>query len=49
MFKGDGRHALQSLIDNSTIMEESMKTPQQALDAIRTTIKYEEQLLGYPG
>ena len=42
MFKGDDRYALKSLLDNSTIMEESMKMPQHTLDAIGTTIKSEE-------
>ena len=42
MFKGDDRQTLQSLIDNGTITEESMKTPQLALDAIGTTVKSKE-------
>ena len=42
MFKGNGRQALQTLIDNGTIMEESMKTPSATLDGIRTTIKSED-------
>ena len=42
MFEGDDRQDLQSLTDNGTIMEESMKMPQCTLDAIRMTIKCEE-------
>ena len=42
MFKGDDRQALQILIDNGTTIEESMKTPCAALDAIGTTIKSDE-------
>ena len=44
MLKGDDREALQTLIDNGTIMEESMKTPHATLDVIRTTIKSDEYL-----
>ena len=42
MFKVKDREALQTLIDNVTITEESVKTPHAALDATRTTIKSEE-------
>ena len=42
MFEGDDRQDLQTLMDNGTIMEEIMKTPQATLDAICTTIKYME-------
>ena len=42
MFKGDDRQAPQTLIDNSTILEDNMKTPHTTLDAIGTTIKSEE-------
>ena len=38
MFEGDDRQAHQSLTDNGTITEESMKTPQQALGDFGTTI-----------
>ena len=47
MFKGDNRQALQSLIDNGTITEESMKTSQHALDAIETTIKSKEHFWAF--
>ena len=42
MFEVDDRQALQSLIDNGTIMGESMKMPQHMLDATGTTVKSEE-------
>ena len=42
MFEDDDRQALKFLIDNGTITGESMKTPQCALNAIRTTIKSKE-------
>ena len=35
MFEGDDRQDLQTLIDNGTIMEEKMKTPCAAQDAIK--------------
>ena len=47
MFEGEGRQALQTLIDNSTITSEDMKTPKAALDAIVTTIKLEENFWTY--
>ena len=47
MFEGDDRQALQSIIDNGTIMEESMIVPWHALDAIRTTIKSEEHFWAF--
>ena len=42
MFDGDDRQALQSLMDSSTITEESMETPWHALVAIGITIKPKE-------
>ena len=42
IFEDEDRQALQTLIDNSTITSEDMKTPKAALDAIVTTIKLEE-------
>ena len=42
MFEGDDRQALQTLIDNGTVMEENMKTPHATLDAIGMTIKSRE-------
>ena len=42
MFEVKDRQALQTLIDNWTIMPEDMKKPRHALDAIATTIKSEE-------
>ena len=47
MFEGDDRQALQSLIDSGTITEESMKTPQHAIDAVWTTIKSEEHFWAF--
>ena len=47
MFEDDDRQALQSLIDNSTITEESMKTPWWALDATGTTIKSEKHFWAF--
>ena len=44
MFEVEDRQALQTLIDNSTITSEDMKTPRAALDAIATTIKSEEHI-----
>ena len=48
MFEGDDRQAVQSLIEKGTMTEESMKTPQHSLDAIGTTIKYEEHFWVFP-
>ena len=42
MFEGEDRHALQTLVDNNTIMPDDMKKPRATLDAISTTIKSEE-------
>ena len=42
MFEGENRQALQTLIDNETIMPEDMKKPRATLDAIGTMIKSEE-------
>ena len=42
MFTGEDRQALQTLIDNQTIMPEDMKKPRATLDATGTTIKSEE-------
>ena len=49
MFKGKDREALQTLIDNSTITEENMKTPHAALDAIRMSIKAKEHFWAHRG
>ena len=42
MFKSEDRETLQSLINNGTITPENQKMPQEALDAISTTIKANE-------
>ena len=42
MLEGDGRQALQALMDNGAMTEKSMKTLHAALDATGTTIKSEE-------
>ena len=42
MFEGEDRQALQTLIDNGTVMPEDMKKPRTTLDAIMTTIKSKE-------
>ena len=42
MFEGKDRQIFQSLINNGTITAEHQKIPQEALDAIGTTIKAEE-------
>ena len=47
MFEGEDRQALQTLINNSTITSEDMKTPKAALDAIAATIKLEEHFQAY--
>ena len=47
MFEGDGRQDLQSLIDSGSIMEESIRTPQYALDATGTTMKSEEHFWAF--
>ena len=47
MFTGDVRQALQTLIDNNTIIPEDQLTPSHALKAIQTTIKEEEHYWHY--
>ena len=42
MFTGDDIQALQTLIDNNTIISEDQLTPSLALKAIQTTVKEEE-------
>ena len=42
MFTGEDRQALQTLIDNNTIIPEDQLTPSHTLQAIQTTIKEEE-------
>ena len=42
MFESEDRQAVQTLIDDQTIMPEDMKKPRAILDAIVTTIKSEE-------
>ena len=47
MFEGNDRQALQSLIDNGTIMQENMKTAWHTLDATGTTIKSKEHFWAF--
>ena len=42
MFQDEDRKALQTLIDNTVVTTDHMKTPRAALDATATTIKSEE-------
>ena len=47
MFKGEDRHALQTLIDNDTITEADQRTPTLALKAIQTALKEGEHYWHY--
>ena len=47
VFTGDNRQALQTLIDNNTIIPEDQLTPSCALKAIQKTIKEEEYYWHY--
>ena len=47
MFEGKDRQTIQSLIDNGTITAEHQKMPQEALDAISTTIKAEDHFWNF--
>ena len=47
MFEGEGRKALQSLIDSGVMTPEHMLKPKAALHAIGTTIKSEEHFWAY--
>ena len=47
MFKGEDRHALQTLIDNNTITEADQCTPTCALKAIQTALKEGEHYWHY--
>ena len=42
IFQGEGRQALQTLLDNNTITAEDQPTPTCALNTIQTTIKEDE-------
>ena len=47
MYEGKDRQALQTLIDNQTIMPKDMKKPRGTLDAITATIKSKENFWAY--
>ena len=42
MLQGEGRHALQTLLDSNTITPEDQLTPAHALKAIQTSVKEDE-------